>query len=63
MAVVRKLERYVKFSTVLVSTLDSPEHHETGIDAGADAYIGEGNFNSTIRVDTIEELLAATAEE
>ncbi len=58
-AEVRKLDRYANFPIVLVSTLDSPEHRKTGIDAGADAYVGKGDFNSTILVDTIEELLAA----
>ncbi len=42
---------------VLVTTLESEDHRQRGLDAGADAYIVKSSFDQEALIETIEQLL------
>lgn len=56
-AAIRRDERLRHLPVVLVTSLDTPEHRERGLTAGADAYLGKGSFDQGQLLDTIGRLL------
>src|SRR5207244_10470699 len=56
-AKLRTEERLKDLPVILVTSLDSLEDRERGVEAGADAYIVKGAFNQEGLLDTIRRLL------
>jgi two-component system chemotaxis sensor kinase CheA len=54
---IRASERHRMLPVILVTALESPEHHARGLAAGADAYIGKSGFDQATLLDTVEQLL------
>ncbi len=54
---IRADEAVSKTPVVLVTSLESREHRERGVDAGADAYIVKSGFEQGVLLDTIHRLL------
>lgn len=53
---IRGDERFAELPVILVTSLDSPEDRERGVQAGADAYITKGAFDQEQLLDTIRRL-------
>ena len=56
-AAIRRDERLRHIPVILVTSLDTAEHRERGVTAGADAYLGKGTFDQGRLLDTIGRLL------
>jgi two-component system chemotaxis sensor kinase CheA len=54
---IRDTERLAQKPVILVTSLDSREDREKGIDAGADAYIVKGNFDQSNLLEVLERLV------
>jgi two-component system chemotaxis sensor kinase CheA len=50
-------ERYRDIPVVLVSSLASDDDRARGLRAGADAYLGKGEFTQELLLQTLERLL------
>ncbi|MEJ5365775.1 MAG: hybrid sensor histidine kinase/response regulator [Desulfosoma sp.] len=51
---IRREEKLKHMPVVLVTSLDSREHREQGLEAGADAYIVKSSFDQTTLLDVLE---------
>lgn len=56
-AAIRRDARLQHLPVILVTSLDTPEHRERGVNAGADAYIGKRTFDQGQLLDAIGRLL------
>ncbi len=54
---IRGSRRFERMPVVLVTSLESPEYRQRGLDAGADAYIVKSSFDQEALIETIEQLL------
>ena len=54
---IRREKKFEDLPVVLVTSLESREDREKGIDAGANAYIIKGGFDQNNLLDVIEKLL------
>lgn len=54
---IRAHEKLAGIPVILVTALDSREHREQGIDAGADAYIVKSSFDQSTLIETIRRLI------
>jgi two-component system chemotaxis sensor kinase CheA len=54
---IRADQRFADLPVVLVTSLDSPEHRERGLNAGANAYIVKSRFDQSNLLDVIHSLL------
>jgi two-component system, chemotaxis family, sensor kinase CheA len=54
---IRDTERLAQKPVILITSLDSREDREKGIDAGADAYIVKSNFDQSNLLEVLERLL------
>ena len=56
-AAIRRDERLRHLPVILVTSLDTPEQRERGVNAGADAYLSKRTFDQGLLLDTIGRLL------
>ena len=56
-AAIRRDARLQHLPVILVTSLDTAEHRERGVTAGADAYLGKRTFDQGQLLDTIGRLL------
>ena len=56
-ATLRESEKYGDMPVILVTSLDSKEDETQGLEVGADAYITKSNFDQSILLDTIQQLI------
>ena len=56
-AMMRSEERISELPLVLVTSLESREHRERGVEVGANAYIAKSSFEQSNLVETIERLI------
>ena len=54
-------EAYKKIPFILISTLDSPEDRQKGLDAGADDYVVKGSLRQNALVEALKKLLQQKA--
>ncbi len=54
---IRESRRLARLPVILVSALESAEHQQRGLDAGADAYVAKSSFDQQALLDTIRQLL------
>jgi two-component system, chemotaxis family, sensor kinase CheA len=54
---IRQLPEYQHLPIVLVSTLASPEHRQRGLSMGANAYLTKGDFDQSLLLQTLSQLL------
>jgi two-component system chemotaxis sensor kinase CheA len=54
---VRADRRLAELPVILVTALESREHREQGIDAGANAYLVKSNFDQSDLLETVRRLI------
>jgi two-component system, chemotaxis family, sensor kinase CheA len=54
---IRELPQYQDLPIVLVTTLAKPEHRQRGINAGANAYLSKGDFDQSLLLQTLNQLI------
>lgn len=59
---IRREEKLKHVPVVLVTSLDSREHREQGLEAGADAYIVKSAFDQTTLLDVLERFTGSKGE-
>lgn len=54
---IRASKRYGEIPVILMTALETPEHHARGLEAGADAYLAKSSFDQDMLLETIRQLL------
>jgi two-component system, chemotaxis family, sensor kinase CheA len=54
---IRELPQYQDLPIVLVTTLAQPEHRQRGLTAGANAYLSKGDFDQSLLLQTLNQLI------